>query len=240
VARSYPQRLLGLYVTLCVLYSVLGCQSPQDDGSRRPTALRLLQADAGGTRQAMGKRRFGTITSEPPGARVKLRIGQGSYQEAGTTPCTIDAPLSSGGTIELSLGGYEKEVWLVPASGPIDQHCILDRNYEVTITQEKPQYSVEYIKAAVAVLSKCEKAQKSPSSLMPAATAEAKADFDQLKLSFPQHRGSGIEKALTRIVRYLEDLENVGGTFRTWAANDFFGPDIERYARQIRRPLGLE
>jgi len=160
----------------------------------------------------MASRQVCNITSNPPGASLSLTSSldeQTPGRRLGTTPYQKVIQQGAGTEyLRADLEGYEPAMWPLPDSLRFSHHFELERAISAQVAGELATYPREYVRGAVGVLGKCDKALAAPRMLQGAAAASANTANELLKLNYPALKASVLARELDKA---LDEVRLLGG-----------------------------
>lgn len=161
----------------------------------------------------LSEKQTGRITSDPAGANVYFY--QADQKNAiGSTPCGAYIQY---GLVDIYLvvekSGYETEQVLVPRSGDISHHFVLERAYNLQIAEEKSNLKKEFIKEVAQILGTFDKALNSPRMLASSVVSQARSQIQGLILEYPEYSDSATVRALKRLLDKAEFVTSLNSAY---------------------------
>jgi hypothetical protein len=132
----------------------------------------------------------------------------------GATP--LDANVQYGSWdmyLVVEKSGYETEQVLLPRSGDISHHFVLERDYKLQIAEEKSNLKKEFIKEVAQILGTFDKALNSPRMLASSVVSQARSQIQGLILEYPEYSDSATVRALKRLLDKAEFVTSLSSSY---------------------------
>jgi len=161
------------------------------------------------------EKQTGRITSDPAGANVYFYQGMDDQKTTiGPTPCSASVQY---GLLDIYLvvekSGYETEQVLVPRSGDISHHFVLERDYKIQIAEEKSNLKKEFIKDVAQILGTFDKALNSPRMLASSVVSQGRSQIQSLIIDYPEYSDSATVRTLKRLLDKAEFVTSLGSSY---------------------------
>jgi PEGA domain len=195
-----------------------------------------------GCATATAERQTGRVTSDPVGATIYFsETHTGKKTPLGVTPSDVEL---NQGTWDVVLvaekEGFETQSFLVPKTGAIDHHCVLERDLALQIADEAPRLPGGFKKGVALALGTFERALNSPKIFTSSVVSEGKTEIRNLAMDFPEQANSATMRALRRLSAAAEVVAGLDSSQYDTPVEQEAVLKVKAWIGKIRTGLGPE